>query len=160
MFKIEFTRSYSNDGYKTMEEVYEDISKNTGIDIETLKEAQRYKDPKPDYFSIYFMCNMMELGEQFVWYVANSDYNRKFHIKLDKVKTLKSMVVENTDVKLSPRDTINIHLPSNELFKVRQTLLLEDSCTNALQEELDKGWRIIAVIPRAGQRRPDYILGV
>jgi hypothetical protein len=54
---------------------------------------------------------------------------------------------------------VNIHLPSFDLFQITDTLLLEDSCTDLLQGSLDNGWRIIACIPRPGQRRPDYILG-
>jgi hypothetical protein len=55
--------------------------------------------------------------------------------------------------------SINIHIPSPELSYFNKVDWLEDSCTNELQKMLDDGWRIIAVIPRPGQRRPDYILG-
>ena len=34
-----------------------------------------------------------------------------------------------------------------------------DLCTESLQDELDKGWRIIAICVQPDQRRPDYILG-
>ena len=37
--------------------------------------------------------------------------------------------------------------------------VVEDCCTNQLQEELDSGWRIVAVCVQPNQRRPDYILG-
>lgn len=79
-------------------------------------------------------------------------------------KGLKSMVVDAIGNDMSHTKTlnteaINIHLPSNELYSINKTLLLEEACTDRLQSELDDGWRIIACIPRAGQRRPDYILG-
>lgn len=48
--------------------------------------------------------------------------------------------------------------PGPSLLNVNETLLMEDACTDALQENLDNGWRIIAVCPQP-QRRPDYILG-
>ena len=48
--------------------------------------------------------------------------------------------------------------PGPSLLNVDETLLMEDACTNALQENLDNGWRIIAVCPQP-QRRPDYVLG-
>lgn len=51
-----------------------------------------------------------------------------------------------------------VHLPGNLLATYNETLLLEDSCTDALQSALNAGWRIVAVCPQA-QRRPDYILG-
>lgn len=49
--------------------------------------------------------------------------------------------------------------PGSGLWAVAETLLLEDACTDALQDALAKGWRIIAVQPQPDQRRPDYILG-
>ena len=48
--------------------------------------------------------------------------------------------------------------PGPSLLNVDETLLMEDACTNALQENLDNGWRILAVCPQP-QRRPDYVLG-
>lgn len=54
---------------------------------------------------------------------------------------------------------LQIHLPGNELLKFNQLAWFEDSCTEVIQRELDKGWRIISVLPQAGFRRPDYILG-
>ena len=37
--------------------------------------------------------------------------------------------------------------------------VVEDCCTNQLQEELNSGWRIVAVCVQPNQRRPDYVLG-
>jgi len=37
--------------------------------------------------------------------------------------------------------------------------LKENCCTDALQTELNNGWRIIAVCVQPNQRRPDYVLG-
>ena len=48
--------------------------------------------------------------------------------------------------------------PGPSLLNVDETLLMEDACTNALQENLENGWRILAVCPQP-QRRPDYVLG-
>lgn len=55
-------------------------------------------------------------------------------------------------------ETTSSEQPGPSLLNVDETLLMEDACTNALQENLDNGWRIIAVCPQP-QRRPDYILG-
>lgn len=52
----------------------------------------------------------------------------------------------------------DVHVPGNILISYNETMLLEDSCTDILQAELNSGWRIVAVCPQA-QRRPDYILG-
>lgn len=79
-------------------------------------------------------------------------------------KGIKSMVEQaiHSDMgimKTLNANAINVHLPSMDLLMINETLLLEDSCTDSLQKNLDDGWGIIACIPRPGQRRPDYILG-
>jgi hypothetical protein len=53
----------------------------------------------------------------------------------------------------------DVHMPGNALMSFNVTMLLESSCTDELQAQLDKGWRIIAACPQPDQRRPDYILG-
>lgn len=53
----------------------------------------------------------------------------------------------------------HFHLPNLGLLEVRYVTWLDDSCTEKLQDHLDKGWKIIAVCPPNGARRPDYILG-
>lgn len=53
----------------------------------------------------------------------------------------------------------HFHIPNLGLLEIRFVTVLEDCCTNLLQEHLDKGWKIIAICPPNGQRRPDYIMG-
>lgn len=48
--------------------------------------------------------------------------------------------------------------PGPNLLSVNETMLMEDACTDELQENLNNGWRILAVCPQP-QRRPDYVLG-
>lgn len=45
------------------------------------------------------------------------------------------------------------------LLAVREAKVLEDLCTDELNEQLQEGWRILAVCPQPDQRRPDYVLG-
>jgi len=54
---------------------------------------------------------------------------------------------------------VDVHMPGNLLMTFNKTMLLEDSCTDVLQNKLDNGWRVIAACPQPDQRRPDYILG-
>lgn len=54
---------------------------------------------------------------------------------------------------------VEVHMPGQALSMYNRTMLIEDACTDGLQDELDKGWRIIACCPQPDQRRPDYILG-
>jgi hypothetical protein len=54
---------------------------------------------------------------------------------------------------------VNVHMPGNMLSMYNETMLLEDACTDDLQTELNRGFRIIAAMPQPDQRRPDYVLG-
>ena len=49
-------------------------------------------------------------------------------------------------------------LSGTHLVNVNDLMLLQDACTDELQNTLDQGWRLIAVCPQE-QRRPDYVLG-
>lgn len=55
--------------------------------------------------------------------------------------------------------TVQMHLPNFSLLTFNQVSVLEDYCTNRLQEKLNEGWRIIAVCPPLSERRPTYIVG-
>lgn len=52
----------------------------------------------------------------------------------------------------------NSPLSGPNLLGISRLKLVEDCCTDALQSELDDGWRLVAVCPQEA-RRPDYILG-
>lgn len=54
---------------------------------------------------------------------------------------------------------VDVHMPGNALMSFNETMLLEDSCTDSLQDILNQGWRITCACPQPAQRRPDYILG-
>lgn len=62
---------------------------------------------------------------------------------------------------ITPQGTVNINIaiPNVGLMAINELLLVEDACTNMLQSYLDEGWRILAICPPNGVRRPDYILG-
>lgn len=53
----------------------------------------------------------------------------------------------------------NVVVPGPGLTEIKYTCLLEDSCTDVLQEHLKRGWKILAICVQPNQRRPDYILG-
>lgn len=53
---------------------------------------------------------------------------------------------------------VNAHLTGNTLSSYNSLRLLEDCCTDALQDALNEGWRIVSCCPQEA-RRPDYILG-
>lgn len=76
-------------------------------------------------------------------------------------------VVDNLMAKLEQLSSVygnfngrcEVHMPGNLLLQFNKILLLEDCCSDGLQEALDKGWRIVSAQPQPDQRRPDYILG-
>lgn len=56
-------------------------------------------------------------------------------------------------------ERVEVYTPGAGLMLFNRVLLLQDACSDALQAELDNGWRIIAACPQPDQRRPDYIMG-
>ncbi len=87
-----------------------------------------------------------------------------------KAQELRLNSMMNTFIKMSQDiaknlsvETLNqkcdVHIGGGLLMTVNETLLLEDSCTDNLQKELNSGWRILAVNVQNDGRRPDYVLG-
>jgi hypothetical protein len=56
-------------------------------------------------------------------------------------------------------EKVEVYTPGAGLMLFNRIMLLQDACSDALQGELDNGWRIVAACPQPDQRRPDYILG-
>lgn len=63
------------------------------------------------------------------------------------------------DINSQYNDKVEVYTPGMGLMLFNRVMLLQDACSDALQTELDNGWRIIAACPQPDQRRPDYILG-
>lgn len=53
----------------------------------------------------------------------------------------------------------NVHVPGLGLLIIDEVQVHTDCCTEELQQQLDTGWRILAVCPQPDKRRPDYVLG-
>lgn len=63
------------------------------------------------------------------------------------------------DVNNHYNERVEVYTPGSGLMLFNRIMLLQDACSDALQTELDNGWRIVAACPQPDQRRPDYILG-
>lgn len=63
------------------------------------------------------------------------------------------------DKKVEFNTKCNVHVPNLGMLSINQVGIAKDYCTEALQEKLNEGWRILTVCPQPDQRRPDYILG-
>lgn len=57
------------------------------------------------------------------------------------------------------KQSVQIHVPGPELSSFTEVDWLENACTEELQRRLNERWRILAVLPQPGNRRPDYVIG-
>ncbi len=103
---------------------------------------------------------------------AVTKYNLKFVLSKDeKAQAIGTMLVKLQDrihaveqkqiTKQNFQDgsIVQITIPDIGLMYIDEVDVLTDACTDDLQRQLDKGWRILAVCPPNAQRRPDYVLG-
>ncbi len=63
------------------------------------------------------------------------------------------------NVPTSVNQKVDVHVPGLGLLRIDEVQNFDDLCTDELQKQLDKGWRILAICVQSDQRRPDYILG-
>jgi hypothetical protein len=84
--------------------------------------------------------------------------NFKNNTFIGVTERLQARYAENIPVP-PPVGITHIHISNIGLLMIDEVQLMEDACTDSLQKELDIGWRILAVCPPNGTRRPDYILG-
>ena len=72
-------------------------------------------------------------------------------------------IEKNLTAPRQPSSTFNeriaVHVAGLGTLLIDEVVVHVDLCTESLQEELDKGWRILAVCVQPDQRRPDYVLG-
>jgi hypothetical protein len=87
---------------------------------------------------------------------------------VQNIQSLLSIIEEKTEainktIDIMSNQTFNqkcnVHVGGGLIATYNDLMLKEDSCTDALQSELNNGWRIIAVCVQPDQRRPDYVLG-
>ena len=75
----------------------------------------------------------------------------------NQLKTLDvSKLIENSR---TFNDKCHVHVGGLGLMLINEVCVVKDVCTHALQDNLNEGWRILAVCVQPDQRRPDYILG-
>lgn len=103
-----------------------------------------------EYPDDYTGQRMRDSVKQVAEVEAGPDVQEMFGILADKIASAPAA---------SFNDRCQQHQPNASLMAIAETKLLENSCTDVLQEHLAEGWRIIAVQPQPDQRRPDYILG-
>lgn len=75
------------------------------------------------------------------------------------VKEIKGMYTTHAKDPSGNHYETKVVLPGLGLLQIDEVTWMEDACTEDLQRNLDDGWRIMAVCPPNGTRRPTYILG-
>ncbi len=80
---------------------------------------------------------------------------------LNKIEEKTKQIDKTIDIMKSQtfNQKVSVHVGGGLIVTYNDLCLKEDCCTDALQAELNNGWRIIAVCVQPDQRRPDYILG-
>lgn len=119
-------------------------------------QLPEWKDPAQDPHPVkswyrYGETIMADLNEEVPWL-------KRFSIT-HTIKDIKGHYKVAGQDAVGNTTNISVHLPNIGLLMITEVTWLDDACTQDLQRHLDDGWRIIAVCPPNGTRRPDYILG-
>lgn len=93
--------------------------------------------------------------------VVDTETVSSLPIVLAKVESKVNMFIEALDkADMSTfNQKCNVHVGGGLIVTYNDTMLLEDACTDLLQTQISDGWRIVACVVQANQRRPDYVLG-
>lgn len=109
------------------------------------------------------LADLMVLGEAVSvsssFDVALNPVMRAAEVIEAAAKKLEAFSNSVPDVNCQYNEKVEVYTPGMGLMLFNRVMLLQDMCSDALQTELDNGWRIIAACPQPDQRRPDYIMG-
>ena len=159
LYRIKYTDAYFWGGDK---DKYDKESKafiSAGISVNTYDEAvlaSRYFDA--DDCTIVDRDRIATLAIFGVGIEVISEINTDVNISKQLEAMAEKQLTFTQECK-EFNEKININISGNSLSTFNDIMLLEDSCTDELTVNINKGWRIIAVCPQPDQRRPDYILG-
>ena len=104
-----------------------------------------------EYSKIYKEVEVLSL-------ISQDIIKHEVDIDLDKLSTvIANKVMTNSSHLFNKK--LEVHQPNMPLFQYNNYRVLEDCCTESLQDYIDRGWRVVCVCPQPDQRRPDYILG-
>ena len=82
-------------------------------------------------------------------------------VTIHRLRGLRYGVEDWKPLEGGPQGAVNYHVSVTGigLLQIQAVTYVEDACTDAIQDMLDKDWRILAVCPPNDARRPTYILG-
>jgi hypothetical protein len=125
---------------------------------EGLIEVESWNRHSADFDEIYALGVSVEI--KFDAKVTSDGYLEiRHYLKSveERLKEIQSAVTFNTAQSFN--DRLSIRISDNLLLSMKEVKVCNDFCTDSLQEELNNGWRIIAVCHQPDQRRPDYVIG-
>lgn len=138
---------------------------NFGYESSNRFTAEIQKQIKDLAFNAEFNITTKPEGD-FIWQDVTMLVEDAVKFGTFKIKEILPYHILN---KISDFGTRQIAPPINEpckvsvaglgLLTVDTVKLRNDHCTDLLQQDLDDGWKIIAICVQPDQRRPDYILG-
>ena len=129
----------------------------------TLREAlPQLPEEKPDYYYKDIVVDddgLRALANAEVSVDLKPENENCMLVKLqDRIQAL-GLEVEDLQDAIGKGVAVQVHVPDLALMAINEVDYIDDACTDALQERLDEGWKILAVCPPNAKRRPDYILG-
>lgn len=162
MFLVEAKYPY-HDGKWNRESVLEQFAE-LGISVSHAKSdigspySGEFMITETQMVDLVVMGINFDIKQQTEVFTDNVEISHRMSAIAARLDNISNFVMVNDDNSMF-NQKCNAHQPGNMLSHYNETLLLEDSCTDYLQEALDKGWRIIVACPQPDTRRADYVLG-
>lgn len=165
-------------------EAYQQLAElGNALPVYKPEEYTHWGDPKADSGETKEEYNLRQYKENYEskGYYKFKSYSPQINVDLNKIRHIKGLefkIVEYLST-MAPEEAIdklyslydkienlqllntkcNVHIAGNHLMEIDEVYLLEDGCTDSLNDYLQKGYRIIACCVQPDGRRPDYILG-
>lgn len=136
--------------------------KQFGIELEFAEEKEYPEKHKAFRKKLdeYYLLDLLEVAKGgFKFEVKPVDKDVEANI-LSQMASILSQIKREVNTPMNQHVSIKFE-QSHDAFltRVNDVKVCEEYCTDELRREINEGWRIIAVCPQKGNRRPDYVLG-
>lgn len=124
------------------------------VEISDDDRSSLYSDFEGDIEKVIDLIGPIEVTGKITPFFLN-----QFQEIAHRMKNLESAHAKIMDENVSFNQRVGVHVPGLGLLRMKTVQVVEDACTEKINDYLQKGWRIVAVCPQPDSRRPDYILG-
>ena len=136
---------------------------NVPLEAQNIVRRLQFQEPLTEPSNFFYqevvIGDLDEIGRLLALYDCSFELkNFKGNMYTGLTEKLDAAYPDMIPKPISPNVT-HVHIPSLGLLLIDEVTVLEDTCTDNLQRHLNENWRILAVCPPNGTRRPDYILG-